>query len=206
MADTLVVRVCLRSVLLLAMKALLRPGRFEVQIEVPLPQTDRQRISILKVHTKRMQAAGRLLVSDPPPDTAAAKFLEVRNSNLCWVTCNRQGTKLIATLQIHGSEGLPTYQALISDIATYCHGMSGASLAGVARAAASRALERIVGEYSKSVVDNEGPPDSMMDCVVTRKDFDDAIHDVYESAGNQDWEPTKDELQETEAKSASAKE
>jgi SpoVK/Ycf46/Vps4 family AAA+-type ATPase len=112
----------------------------------------------------------------------------------------------ITTPQKHGAEGIPTYQALISDIATYCHGMSGASLAGVARAAASHALERIVGEYSKSVVDNESPPDSMMDCVVTRKDFDDAIHDVYESAGDRDWEPTKDELPETADKSASEKE
>jgi hypothetical protein len=84
--------------------------------------------------------------------------------------------------------------------------MSGASLAGVARAAASHALERIVGEYSKSVVDNEAPPDSMMDCVVTRKDFDDAIHDVYESAGDRDWEPTKDEVKETEGKSSAENE
>ena len=34
--------------------ALLRPGRFEVQIEVPPPNTDEQRLSILKVHTKHM--------------------------------------------------------------------------------------------------------------------------------------------------------
>jgi SpoVK/Ycf46/Vps4 family AAA+-type ATPase len=67
------------------MKALLRPGRFEVQIEVPLPQTDKQRISILKVHTKRMHAAGRLLVSDPPADTAADRFLEVRYLFFCYV-------------------------------------------------------------------------------------------------------------------------
>ena len=100
-------------------------------------------------------------------------------------------------MQKYGSEGVPTYQSLIADIASYCHGMSGASLAGVARAAASHALERMVDEYSRSVVDDESPVDSMMDCVVTRKDFDDAIHDVYESAGDQDWEPTKDELLES---------
>ena len=59
--------------------ALLRPGRFEVQVEVPPPRTLEQRVSILKVHTSNMHAAGRLLVSDPPEGTAAARHLvEVR--------------------------------------------------------------------------------------------------------------------------------
>jgi vesicle-fusing ATPase len=49
--------------------ALLRPGRFEVQIEVPPPRTAEQRISILKVHTNDMHRAGRLLVSDAPPES-----------------------------------------------------------------------------------------------------------------------------------------
>lgn len=57
--------------------ALLRPGRFEVQIEIPPPRTVEQRVSILKVHTKHMYDAGRLQVSDPPPGTAAAHHLEV---------------------------------------------------------------------------------------------------------------------------------
>jgi ATP-dependent 26S proteasome regulatory subunit len=58
--------------------ALLRPGRFEVQIEVPPPRTTEQRISILKVHTKNMYEAGRLLVRDAPAGSPAAKYLEVR--------------------------------------------------------------------------------------------------------------------------------
>jgi ATP-dependent 26S proteasome regulatory subunit len=57
--------------------ALLRPGRFEVQIEVPPPKTNDQRVSILKVHTSNMHEAGRLLVSDPPEGTAAARYLQV---------------------------------------------------------------------------------------------------------------------------------
>jgi hypothetical protein len=52
--------------LLSSMVALLRPGRFEVQIEIPPPRTVAQRVSILKVHTKHMFVAGRLQVSDPP--------------------------------------------------------------------------------------------------------------------------------------------
>jgi SpoVK/Ycf46/Vps4 family AAA+-type ATPase len=58
--------------------ALLRPGRFEVQVEVPPPKSVEQRVSILNVHTRNMHDAGRLLVSDPPAGTAAARYCEVR--------------------------------------------------------------------------------------------------------------------------------
>jgi hypothetical protein len=34
-------------------------------------------VSILKVHTKNMNAAGRLLVRDPPQGTTAARHVEV---------------------------------------------------------------------------------------------------------------------------------
>jgi SpoVK/Ycf46/Vps4 family AAA+-type ATPase len=60
-------------------KALLRPGRFEVQLEVPPPRTIEQRMSILSIHTKGMYEAGRVLVSDPPLGTAADRYLKVRN-------------------------------------------------------------------------------------------------------------------------------
>lgn len=59
--------------------ALLRPGRFEVQIEVPPPRTNEQRVSILKVHTKSMNRAGRLLINDPPSGTAASRYIQVRS-------------------------------------------------------------------------------------------------------------------------------
>lgn len=153
--------------------ALLRPGRFEVQIEVPPPRTNEQRLSILKVHTKSMYLAGRVLVADAPADTAAARYV-----------------------QEHGKADLPTYQEFLLDLAEVCDGMSGASLAGVARAAASHALERVVGEYSSAVSHDGNTANSMMDCLVTRKDFDSAIQDVNESAGDADWELTDDEQQE----------
>jgi len=65
------------SVFSLLRKALLRPGRFEVQVEVPPPRSLEQRVSILKVHTKKMHEAGRLLVSDPPLGSAADRILRV---------------------------------------------------------------------------------------------------------------------------------
>lgn len=64
--------------------ALLRPGRFEVQIEVPPPRTVAQRVSILKVHTSRMYKAGRMLVCDAPQGTPASERLQVCRS---WPRC-----------------------------------------------------------------------------------------------------------------------
>jgi hypothetical protein len=49
-----------------------------VQIEVPPPRTLEQRMSILKVHTKNMYEAGRILVADAPIDSAAGRYVEVR--------------------------------------------------------------------------------------------------------------------------------
>lgn len=57
--------------------ALLRPGRFEVQIEVPKPKSVTQRVSILNVHTKNMFQAGRVLVRDAPKETAASRRISV---------------------------------------------------------------------------------------------------------------------------------
>ena len=71
--------------------------------------------------------------------------------------------------------------------------MSGASLAGVARAAASHALERVVGEYTESLVQGKDSAYTMMDCLVTQEDFRSAIRDVNESAGDTDWELMEDE-------------
>lgn len=55
----------------------MRPGRFEVQIEVPKPRTTEQRIEILRVHTDSMARNGRVLVKDAPRDTAAWNVLQV---------------------------------------------------------------------------------------------------------------------------------
>jgi SpoVK/Ycf46/Vps4 family AAA+-type ATPase len=153
--------------------ALLRPGRFEVQIEVPPPKTAAQRVSILRVHTLKMYNAGRLLVRDAPPGTAAANHVE-QNCSL----------------------SLLTYDELLGLLAAECEEFTGASLAGVARAAASHALERAVMEFSTSPSEH-----SMMgDCLVTQQDFEDAVHDVYESNSN-DWqeveEAEKEETNET---------
>eukprot|EP00545_Synedropsis_sp_CCMP1620_P011395 CAMPEP_0119023372 /NCGR_PEP_ID=MMETSP1176-20130426/29840_1 /TAXON_ID=265551 /ORGANISM="Synedropsis recta cf, Strain CCMP1620" /LENGTH=621 /DNA_ID=CAMNT_0006978445 /DNA_START=51 /DNA_END=1916 /DNA_ORIENTATION=+ len=145
--------------------ALLRPGRFEVQIEVPPPRTQEQRVSILKVHMKTMFEAGRLLVRDARPGTAAYRQ-------------TMSGDKT----------GMPTFEELLDDTAAKCLGFSGASLAGVARAAASHALERAVTGYSAAANgEKNGDGRSMLDCLVTQEDLQLAIKDVVASSGDSDW-------------------
>ena len=85
--------------------ALLRPGRFEVQIEIPLPKTNEQRVSILKVHTKHMYSSGRLQVKDPPEDSTAQKV-------------------------VTDSASLLSYDDLLAKLAMDCDGFSGAAIAG----------------------------------------------------------------------------
>lgn len=81
------------------------------------------------------------------------------------------------------TEDVPSYEELLSEIARDCEGFSGASLAGVARAAASHALERSVNGFSMSPSDSE----SMLDCLVTKEDLLLAIMDVNASSGDSDW-------------------
>mmetsp|Transcript_29127 Transcript_29127/g.78830 ORF Transcript_29127/g.78830 Transcript_29127/m.78830 type:complete len:573 (+) Transcript_29127:115-1833(+) len=141
--------------------ALLRPGRFEVQIEIPPPRTVEQRFSILKVHTQHMFNAGRLQVNNPPPNTPAERQLE-----------NFESSDFLS------------YEQLLMTLATSTDSFSGAALAGIARAAASRALERAVGQFS--VEDESAEISSIMNCLVTQDDFYEAVDDVRGSMGTHD--------------------
>jgi SpoVK/Ycf46/Vps4 family AAA+-type ATPase len=163
--------------------ALLRPGRFEVQIEVPRPKTVSQRVSILKVHTSLMFKSGRLYVRDAPSETAASKRLQ---KNL--------DKEIIA------------HDELLNKIALQCDGMSGASLAGVCRAAASRALERAVFDFAGHIGEKneeEAEGYSIEDCLVTEQDFDAAIEDVLESSKSGDGGEDENEPDEMRSESES---
>jgi SpoVK/Ycf46/Vps4 family AAA+-type ATPase len=163
--------------------ALLRPGRFEVQIEVPRPKTVSQRVSILKVHTSLMFKSGRLYVRDAPGETAASKRLQ---KNL--------DKEIIA------------HDELLNKIALQCDGMSGASLAGVCRAAASRALERAVFDFAGHIGEKneeEAEGYSIEDCLVTEQDFDAAIEDVLESSKSGDGGEDENEPDEMRSESES---
>ena len=82
---------------------------------------------------------------------------------------------------------MSSYSELLEEIAKECDGYSGAALAGVARAAASHALERTVVKFS------EYANGSMMDCLVTKEDFKNAVADVLTSTENSDYSEAADE-------------
>jgi SpoVK/Ycf46/Vps4 family AAA+-type ATPase len=82
------------------------------------------------------------------------------------------------------------------DVAKECEGFSGAALAGVARAAASHALERAVTEFSQHIISADGSTASagdLVDCLVTRADFNEAVADVLDSMGSSDHSDDDDE-------------
>jgi len=152
--------------------ALLRPGRFEVQIEVPPPRSLEARRSILHVHMTSMYKSGRLQVrnekdeddNDDDDESMREKVVE-----------------------------LMTYHELLTYLSKRCDGYSGAQLSAIPRAAASRALERAVSMYSVDLDDktktkndknNKGRQEAvaMFDCVVTIEDLEYAVDDVGRSA------------------------
>lgn len=95
-------------------------------------------------------------------------------------------------------ETLLSYDGLLHRLAVNCDGFSGAALAGVARAAASHALERAVDEFSEKVQQANhssanGPPPPIMECLVTQDDFYEAITDVQNSMGTRDHSDEPDQ-------------
>jgi SpoVK/Ycf46/Vps4 family AAA+-type ATPase len=158
--------------------ALLRPGRFEVHIEVPPPVTIEQRVSILKVHTRDMHTAGRLYVRDAPVDSPAATAAAAAAARAVPHNDDHRNTMLLPPPEY-------TYLELLEKIAQETDGFTGASLAAVARSAASYALERAVVEFSM----RSGPPTGhgiLNDCVVTFDDLQKALDDVR-SVGETDY-------------------
>jgi SpoVK/Ycf46/Vps4 family AAA+-type ATPase len=86
-------------------------------------------------------------------------------------------------LQSNEDESVPSFETLLDEIAGECEGFSGASLAGVARAAASHALERAVTGFSDaSNREERGSGKSMLDCLVTKDDLQLAVQDVVSAA------------------------
>lgn len=110
-------------------------------------------------------------------------------------------------MQVEGDSGLLlSYDSLLCRLAVDCDGFSGASLAGVARAAASHALERAVGEFSEKFQDatatnqRSGRIPSIMDCLVTQADFYEAITDVQNSMGTHDYSEEVEEAVDESSK------
>lgn len=103
--------------------------------------------------------------------------------------------------QKNGDEDLATYDELLDFLAVKCEGFSGASLAGVARAAASRALERAVCDFAGSDEESsDAEGSSIADCLVTKMDLDLAIEDVMDSSGSGDGGEDDEEKEDNDEK------
>ena len=97
--------------------AVLRPGRLEAHVEVPLPDAA-GRAQILRIHAEQMRRSGRLRLDEADPFAADGCVLEDVDD--------------------------ATYDAWIDAVAARTDGFSGASIAAITRAAVARALDRAV--------------------------------------------------------------
>lgn len=138
-------------------EALLRPGRFEVQIEIGLPNKDGRK-EIFDIHTKKMRDAG---VMDKSVD--------------------------------------------LDELAELSKNFTGAEIAGLIKAAMSRAINRVVTIETKVVIDES----KLSEIKVTRDDFILAMeHDVKPALGKSEdrlnalakpmisWDPMIDIIQQ----------
>jgi vesicle-fusing ATPase len=135
-------------------KALLRPGRLECQIEIPLPDQNARR-EILKIHFGPLWERGRL----SQPLCKAIDGIGVKSSKMDEIKRLYQRFKTRRKMS-----------SRISDLASdYCtHGFSGADLAGLVRNAGSIALAR-------ARMQGEGGLESLQ---ITLTDVDQALREI----------------------------
>jgi len=96
--------------------AILRPGRLEAHVEVPLPDVE-GRAQIFKIHAEKMRESGRLKLDDADPFSDECTLENVDDAS---------------------------YDAWVQSVAEKTAGFSGAAMAAVVRAAVARALDRSV--------------------------------------------------------------
>jgi vesicle-fusing ATPase len=122
--------------------ALLRPGRLEVQIEIPHPDKEGRR-EILNIHFGALRKKGRLSIPLCCAIDGVAQQSNIFKSNDTAADKLRPGRKLFAIRQ-QITTWLPIMNSSIYDLAAdyATGGFSGADIAGLVRCAGSIALSR----------------------------------------------------------------
>lgn len=123
-------------------EALLRPGRLEVQIEVPLPDKSGRR-EILQIHFNELRRNGRLSMP-------LCNAIDGPNNN--HTSTNNKRSKIRRLSNKIRSKFLSIQQKASVDLADATEGFSGAGIAGLVRCAGSIALARC-RQDSRNVVE-----------------------------------------------------
>lgn len=131
--------------------ALLRPGRLEVQVEIPLPDHEGRR-EIMQIHFDALRKRGRL---SKPLCCAIDGVSTNLNQNVDTISLSEEGvTESTNELPVHGrkrraikkviSRIIPSSLSSVDDLASesVTGGFSGADIAGLVRCAGSLALAR----------------------------------------------------------------
>jgi vesicle-fusing ATPase len=113
-------------------EALLRPGRLEVQVNIPPPDRDSRR-EILQIHFEALRQKGRLSQPLCQAIDGARKDTDARRDEAGWI----RTFKLSSRTPFSGSR--------IKDLAAdqWTRGFSGADIAGLVRSSGSLALSRV---------------------------------------------------------------
>jgi SpoVK/Ycf46/Vps4 family AAA+-type ATPase len=138
-------------------EALLRPGRLEVQIEIPLPNKDGRR-EILQIHFNALRQRGRLskplccaidgvpLSRDHDNDSTLMAGMSVDRENDIAsgprTLSKRKRIKKVLHSLARNAITMATTSSATYDLATETNGYSGADIAGLVRSAGSLALAR----------------------------------------------------------------
>ena len=170
--------------------ALRRPGRFDREIEVGVP--DKQgRKEILQIHTRGMplepaydkQDVLKILRTFIREERYKKEKLEALIEKI-------EGTKdeleikeiLKSENEIYGEVKAKLVDKMLEELANRTHGFVGADLAALAREAAMVVLRRLIKERKVNPEEEKIPPEVLQALKVTREDFYEALKMVEPSA------------------------
>ncbi|MCD6372096.1 MAG: CDC48 family AAA ATPase [Thermococcus sp.] len=170
--------------------ALRRPGRFDREIEVGVP--DKQgRKEILQIHTRGMpiepefrgskviEILAELEKNDAYRESAERAIMKAKNA--------RDEEEIKRVLReidekLYDEVKARLIDALLDELAEVTHGFVGADLAALAREAAMAALRRLIQEGKIDFEAEHIPKEVLEELKVTRKDFYEALKMVEPSA------------------------
>jgi len=156
--------------------ALRRPGRFDREIEIGVPDRD-GRLEILQIHTRGMPLAKDVDLSELAGFTHG--YVGADMSALCKEAAMRSLRRILPEIDIQ-VDGMPLAKDVdLSELAGFTHGYVGADMSALCKEAAMRSLRRILPEIDIQV--DYVPPDVLNRLEVTRDDFLQAYRELEPS-------------------------